>query len=415
MIMYDVSKQTDVVIVGGGPAGSATALFLKQYGIQSAIIEKDRFPRFHIGESLTGECGKALRELGLEDKMLATCYPVKYGVKVYNSKGKSAFWVPVMARSAENQLQESSTWQVRRSTFDKMLLDEAVVRGTDLINGQAIKPLRNENGDVQGVRVRTADGQLQDIVAKVVVDASGTGTFLCKAEWTSPKERGNYTNQVAIFSHVKGAKRDAGKGRDNTLIFYRGQNEWGWFIPVDDETVSIGIVVPANYFAEQGVSRHDFYLRELLALNPALTRRVEDITLVEEVRAISNYSYHIRQFTGRGFLCVGDSHRFVDPIFSFGLHFAVAEGKLAAQAIRDYLHGETAEQANPFAAYQMRCEQGQEVIQTMIDTFWQHSLAFGYMVHLKYVDEMIDMFAGRVYHDLPTPGVRAMRKLLAVS
>ena len=404
--------KTDVAIIGGGPAGSATALFLEQRGIRATIIEKERFPRFHIGESMTGECGKAVRSLGLEDEMLSRRYPTKYGVNVYNPSGESAFWVHVMGRS-EQGLYDAETWQVRRNDFDKLMLDTALARNVDYLQGQAMSLLSADNNAVQGVRVKTngSQSQTEDVVADVVVDASGMATFLSKMGVTSQKQRGNYTNQIAIFSHVVSATRSAGKAQGNTLIFYKQKNHWGWFIPVDDDIVSIGIVVPANYFAAQQESKHDFYLRELRELNPQLSDRVTNIELVEEVRAISNYSYQIEQFTGKGFLCVGDSHRFIDPIFSFGLHFAVAEAQMAAEAIATYLGNPNVNGDNPFASYQERAENGQDVIQSLVDAFWNRPLAFGFLVHSRHVEEFVDLFAGRVYFDHPTPGLLDMRKL----
>lgn len=138
----------------------------------------------------------------------------------------------------------------------------------------------------------------------------------------------------------------------------------------------------------------------------------KNVTLVEEVRAISNYSYHIKKYTGKGFLCVGDSHRFVDPIFSFGLHFAVSEARLASEAIKKYLSGETAQKENPLAAYQELTEKGQDVIQSLLDSFWNHPFAFAFFTHSRYRQDIIDIFAGRIYREEPSPGLIAMRKLV---
>ncbi len=405
--------KTDVAIVGGGPGGTASALFLAQAGIKSTIIEKESFPRYHIGESLTGECGCCLRLLGLEEEMKKQRHPVKYGVKVYGPGGKNAFYIPVMDRSPEGDIFDSSTWQVRRSNFDQMLLDTAASRGATLIHGQAIAPLLAEDGAVRGVRVRTAEGSIEEIESEVLIDASGQATFLCSAGVTSKPERGNYDKQIAIFSQVDGAIRDPGKKRDDTLIFYRQKNHWAWFIPLDEEVVSVGVTVPSDYFLAQKESKHDFLMRELHALNPELTRRLPEIGLTEEVRAISNYSYHIKEFTGPGYLCVGDSHRFIDPIFSFGVYFSVKEGQHAAKAIAAYLEGKHRDKVNPFAEYQRRCDQGQDVIQSLIDAFWDHPFAFAFFVHSRYVEDFIDIFSGRIYTGNISPGLAAIHKINA--
>nr|VFJ75647.1 MAG: Dehydrogenase (flavoprotein) [Candidatus Kentron sp. FW] len=411
--------KTDVVIVGGGPAGTGTSLFLSELGIKSTIIEKDTFPRFHIGESLTGETKNILRGLGLEEKMQDSLHPIKHGVQVYGPAGKSDFWVPSMSyHPSDGKLYKTSTWHVRRSVFDKMLLDEAIDRGGAFIKGQAIEPLLANGSGVRGVRVKTSSGQLQDIQSEVVVDASGPACFLRGAGLVGEKERGRYVNQVAIFSQVTGAIRggDGGKGEgsdnpDNTLILYQKKNHWAWFIPIDEEVVSIGVVVPSSYFASMKESKHDFLVREMRELNPKFAANLANATIVDEVRAVSNYSYHIKEFTGKGYLCVGDSHRFIDPIFSFGVYFSLSEGRMASEAIKRYLEGETRGEPNPFMDYQRICERGQDVIQSLIDAFWSQPLAFGYFVHVRHTEDCINMFSGRVYGEEPSPGLVAMREL----
>jgi 1H-pyrrole-2-carbonyl-[peptidyl-carrier protein] brominase len=402
--------QTDVAIVGGGPGGAACSLYLEKAGISSTIIEKAEFPRYHIGESMTGECGNCVTTLGLEPDMAKYPHPIKWGTRVYGPRGDSPFYVPVKARSAEGELFENSTWQVRRSDFDAMLLDAARARGVNFIQGEAVEPLRDGDA-VTGVRIRTAGGALETVDASVVIDASGQSTFFNKAGLIGPKDRGNYDNQIAIFSQVVGAVRDADRTGADTLIFYQKKHHWAWFIPIDDVTVSVGVVVPSEYLAGRRESKRDFLLREIRELNPELSRRILEITLTEEVRAISNYSYHIKNFTGKGYLCIGDSHRFIDPVFSFGLFFAMKEAELAAAAVGAYLEGAARDAPNPFAAFERQCNRGMDTIQELIDAFWNQPLAFAVFVHSRYTDDCIDMFAGRVYMDEPSPGLIAFRKL----
>jgi len=406
--------RTDVVIVGGGPGGSACSLYLEKLGIRSTLIEKAQFPRYHIGESMTGECGNCVTTLGLQDEMAKYAHPIKWGTRVYGPKGNSPFYVPVMARSATGELFANSAWQVRRSDFDTMLLEAAKTRGVDVIRGEAVEPVRNGTA-VTGVRVRTAAGTTETIESSIVVDASGQSTFLCQAGVTGRKDRGNYANQVAVFSQVVGAIRDDGPTADDTLIFYQKKHHWAWFIPLDDKTVSVGVVVPSQYFTAQRESKRDFLIRELHELNPDLKRRLPEICLTEEVRAISNYSYEIRNFTGEGYLCVGDAHRFIDPVFSFGLFFAMKEAELASTAIAAHLGGAERADGNPFAHYEALCTTGMNTIQELIDAFWNQPLAFAVFVHSRYREDCIDMFAGRVYPDEPSPGLRAFQKLNALS
>lgn len=404
--------KTDVLIIGAGPGGTATSMFLAEQGIRSVLVEKEQFPRYQIGESMTGECSGVIRALGLEQKMMSASHPIKRGVTVYGTGGKNAWFVPVMARDSEWKLTDQFTWQVRRSDFDRLMLNESQERGAELILGQATNPILDDDGRVLGVEIRTSEGEFKQIRSEVVVDASGQKTYLANAGVTGPKYSGSYDKQIAIYSQVAGAIRDDEPNRNDTLIFYQQKYHWAWFIPLDDDVVSVGVVAPAAYFKEKGESKHDFLVRELHELNPEMARRVPEIELTEEVRASVNYSYQVRGFGGNGFLCVGDAHRFIDPIFSFGLYVTMKEAQFASEAIRGYLAGETSGSSNPFYEHTLKCEMGIDILEDMIDSFWEYPLAFAMLVHVRYRELMIDLFAGRAYDRQPSTAVDEMRNLL---
>ena len=149
-----MKMKTDVLIIGGGPGGVTAAMLLIREGIKPIVLEQETFPRFHIGESMTGEAAQLLRRLGLEEKMLSANYPVKHGVKVYGADGVNAWFIPVCARTPDWKLTPGTTWQVRRSHFDGMMLDEAAKRGANVIRGKAVKPLLGEDGSMRGVTMR---------------------------------------------------------------------------------------------------------------------------------------------------------------------------------------------------------------------------------------------------------------------
>lgn len=410
------TKKHDVVIIGGGPGGSAAAMFLRREGIQPLIIEQETYPRFHIGESLTGDGGKVLRDLGLDGEMYKRKHPTKQGVEVYGNSTKGSWFVPVTGRDENWNLFEWDTWQVRRSEFDKMMLDEAVARGATLLPGRATKPLRNDDGSVRGVEVRMADGGVQEIESEMLLDCSGQATFLANNKVTGPKYLGSYDKQIAIFSQVSGAIRENGGTRethpDNTVILYKKKYHWAWFIPLDQDVVSVGVVIPRAYFLEKKESKRDFLIRELHELHPELKRCIPEIKLVEDVHVIPNYSYQVKEFCGKGFICIGDAHRFIDPIFSFGVTVTMREAQFAAPLVKAYLEGANRDKANPFVDHQLFCEKGADVLEDMIDFFWEQPLKFAFMVHLRYRDLITDMFAGRIYERQPSTGVIEIRKLL---
>ncbi|MGH2536977.1 MAG: NAD(P)/FAD-dependent oxidoreductase [Candidatus Promineifilaceae bacterium] len=408
--------KVDVAILGGGIGGAACAMFLAREGIQATIIERERFPRYHIGESMTGAAGQVIRQLGLEAEMLKHKHPRKKGVVVYGPKGHTSWWVPVTGRDENWGLYDSETWQVRRSDFDTMMLAEAVARGAKLIHGRATRPLLSEAGAVRGLEVRLADGGSINVESEVLLDCSGQATFLANAGATGPKYVGNYDKQIAIFSQVEGAIRDDDSSRmkdhDNALIFYKEKFHWAWFIPLDEEVVSVGVGVPAGYFLDKKESTRDFLVRELGELNGELARRLPEIKLAEDVHVIPNYSYQVSRFCGPGYICIGDAHRFIDPIYSFGMTVALREAQLAAPAVRAYLEGANRDQPNPFADYERFTEQGIDVLEDMIDLFWEQPLAFAWFVHFRHVEQMTDAFAGRIYENQPSEAILAFRKML---
>jgi flavin-dependent dehydrogenase len=211
--------ETDVVIIGAGPGGTVCALALKKHGINCVLVEKDDFPRYHIGESLTGGVGELLRDFGLDVEMSKALYPKKFGVKVYGS-AENTFWVPVKKRMTDDTLEDANTWQVSRDKFDSMLLKQACEHGATLVKGNALKVLMS--GDkANGVQIGTSDGNVIDVKSKYVVDASGMSSFLSQQGLTSKKERGHYSNQIAVYSQVSGAILDEGKDGGNTLLFHK--------------------------------------------------------------------------------------------------------------------------------------------------------------------------------------------------
>ncbi|PYJ03255.1 MAG: hypothetical protein DMF00_00700 [Verrucomicrobia bacterium] len=299
-----------------------------------------------------------------------------------------------------------------------MMLDEAAKRGANVIRGKAVKPLLGEDGSMRGVTMRRPDGSHEDIEAEVTLDCSGLATFLANQRVTGPKYVGNYDKQIALFSHATGAVRGSASSgedaKDNTIIFYLKKFHWAWFIPIDDEVVSLGLVVPTATFQESRQTPEEFFRSTLPGINAALARKISDMRLVEKVHVIPNYSYQVRRFCGKGFICVGDAHRFIDPIFSFGISATLREAEFAVPHVLAYLGGKGRNLANPFAEHMLFCEKGTDNLEDMVDLFWEQPFAFATFVHHRYREQMIDAFAGRVYpsEHQPSPAILAFRKML---
>lgn len=407
--------RTDVAIVGAGPSGACAALYLRRRGIDVTIIEKKPFPRYHVGESMTGEAAAIIRDLGLEDRMNAAGHQIKHATAVLG--GATRWWIPVQQRTATGELADQLAWQVRRSEFDAMLLEEACRAGAEFVLGRATSPLRSEDGTVRGVCVQPADGSAFELEAEMVLDCSGQATFLAAQGVTGKKYLGAYDKQVAIFSQIAGYQRDDGSsGRQsepgNTLIFYKEKYHWAWAIPIDDEAVSVGVVIPSRYFTAQHESKEQFLRRELNELHPDLARRVTEIEFVEEMHAVPNYSFQVRGFAGPGYICVGDSHRFVDPIFSLGLFFALNEGVQAADTTARWLAGEGRNGDDLFHEHMVRSERAIDGAEDLIDCFWHNPFAFAVFAGRRYRGAITDALAGRFEAETAQPVLEASRKVL---
>ncbi|MEO7166093.1 MAG: FAD-dependent monooxygenase [Spartobacteria bacterium] len=410
-------KKYPVIILGGGPAGAATAMYLLRHGITPVIVERADHPRFHVGESLTGATALALKDLGLGPAIEAQNYPIKHGAVFYGPDGKNDFWVPLVRRDEKGDQVENYTWNVKRSSFDKILFEGAVERGAIWIKAEAVAPIVADDA-VVGLTIRTADGGTENLYSEVLIDASGISTFLANHRVTGKKVPGNSDKQIGLFSQFVNTIRDNGDDRrhqpGNTLLYYQAKHHWAWFIPVSEEITSVGIVVKTDYFKKSGMSKEAFMLHECRHMTPALSERLPDLTPQEPIRAIPNFSYRVHNYTGKGFICVGDAHRFIDPIFAYGVYFGVQEGEFAAAAVAKLLAGELSGEGNPFADLERHLDQGNEVVEDVIGVLWEYPLAFQRIVTWRDHAAALDLLSGRIYGEMgeTNPARIAMRKLV---
>lgn len=410
-MLKQISDQYDVVIIGAGPAGTSLAISMAQYNRKILIIEKVKFPRFHIGESLTGQSAETLRGFGLGDYMEQGDYPVKHGVQVHGPTENSKFWVPVQKLGADGKAVKTHTWQVRRADFDLKLLETAIERGAEYIHASAddiLGPVDRPSG----VLVTLEDGMQKEVKARLLVDASGQSRFLGRQGVLGPVSDAGYEKQIAIFAHVKNVEVDPAPNHGNTHIFYGKTLHWSWLIPQDETKASLGVVMPIDAYKASNLSKDAFFIQAVKNLNDELSRRAKNVEIVSPVRAISNYSYRYQELAGPGFLAVGDSHGFLDPIFAFGVNNALEEGRIAAAEIERFLNrgGQY-----DFSIHTQKVRDARAIMQLVIDTFWQYPLAFLKLMHYSHQTEFAELFSGRFF-DERTEGlevVSLMRDLLS--
>jgi flavin-dependent dehydrogenase len=328
MTRHGVPTEADVVVVGGGPAGATAATLMAQQGLRVVLFERERFPRFHIGESLIPETYWVLKRLNMLRKMQQSHFVKKYSVQFVNAAGKLSapfyFW--------DNKPHEcSQTWQVVRSEFDAMMLDNAREHGVDVHESTRVVDVLFDGDRACGVSVQRNDGTTHDIFAKVVVDASGQIGVLqnrFRLRVWDP-----ILNKGAVWTYWRGAYRDTGKDEGATMVLQTAdKNGWFWYIPLHDDIVSVGIVAPARTLLRGRLDREQIY-RDAMAQCPAVADRVSGATRETGYFVTKDYSYRATQNAGDGWVMVGDAYAFLDPLYSSGVLLALRSGEMAADAI----------------------------------------------------------------------------------
>ena len=232
----------DAIVVGGGPAGSTAATVLAQHGRRVLLLERETFPRYHIGESLMPYTWFTFERLGVLDWFAKAACPRKHSVQFVSTSGKVSqpfyFFETIKHECA-------TTWQVLRSDFDRMMLDNARAKGVDVRQGVAVRDVVTHDGRAIGVRGDVKGGGSETFRADAVVDASGRDTLLAsRLGW---KRRDPDLNKVAIFTYFKGAKRDPGLDEGATTVAYIPEKGWFWYIPLPGDIVSVGVVAEPSY------------------------------------------------------------------------------------------------------------------------------------------------------------------------
>jgi flavin-dependent dehydrogenase len=318
----------DVVVIGGGPAGSTTSTLLAQRGYRVGLFERERFPRFHIGESLIPETYWVLKRLNMLPKMQRSQFVKKYSVQFVNASGKLS--APFYFQ--DNKPHEcSQTWQVVRSEFDHMMLENAREHGVDAHEGVHVLDVLFEGDRAAGVRIREARGADREIRATVVVDASGQAALLqnrFRLRIWDP-----VLNKGAIWTYWQGAYRDAGRDEGATMVLQTADRSgWFWYIPLHDDIVSVGVVAPFDYLFK-GRSGHARTYEEEVERCPAVKKRVSVGRRVTGYFVTRDYSYRSTRVAGDGWVLVGDAFGFLDPLYSSGVLLALKSGEFAADAI----------------------------------------------------------------------------------
>jgi flavin-dependent dehydrogenase len=354
----------DVLVVGGGPGGSTAAALLATAGHAVLLCERERFPRFHVGESLLPQSATILRRLGVWEEVSAAGFKRKFGAHFLfePERGASRFEF-VNGLDPQNTM----SFQVRRAVFDDILLRNAAAKGVTVRQAEVPEVLF-EGGRATGARLSTAEGTDEVVKARVVIDATGRDTLLGKQ--LAIRVRDPALRQVAMFSHFRGVRMGLGREGGDILIVGSPVG-WFWLIPLDAETTSVGIVCPGSVMQRRRGRSLDELYAELLASSPEVTERLAGAERVEAVHPIADFSYRLSRFAGAGWATVGDAAAFLDPVFSSGVHVALATAARAADDIGAALASKGRLDDGDLAAYERWANGGLDHFRRYIVGFYQ--------------------------------------------
>jgi FADH2 O2-dependent halogenase len=406
--MAEAGYDADVIIIGGGPAGSALGTLLARDGHSALILEKDIHPRDHVGESLTPSTNLVMDQIGFLPKMIDAGFIHKPGTG-WNAP-RSPLWKFIEVWLFEYPLPGNPipfTFNVERDVMDTMLLRHAHENGAKVLQGVNVQKVLFEDGRAVGVRAKVTDGWERDLRAKLVVDASGRRCFLAKQLGLREKDRS--FNQFCIYSWFDGVKLAPKRLEGFTLFYFIGLNQaWSWHIPLRDGRASMGVVVDKEDFQKSGKDTEQFFY-SLVRRNRTFTHAMEHAERVRPWWIEGDYSYRISQFAGPGWLLVGDALRFVDPIFSSGVDVALFSALYAYETIIQAW--QSGDEAKAFGAYQARVETGVDVWYDLISMFYKlQELVTRFATSRQWREQVIRTLQGNPY--LPDTQRRA-RALLA--
>jgi flavin-dependent dehydrogenase len=386
----------DAVVIGGGPAGSTASALLAGHGHRVLVLEREAFPRYHIGESLIPYTWFTLNRLGVVDWLRASACPKKYSVQFVSLAGEVSqpFY---FFESIEHEC--AQTWQVQRDEFDAMLLANARRRGAEVRHGVVVRDVLLEGSRVVGVQADARDGRgLVDIGAKAVIDATGRDSLLARRfGW---KHREPDLNKVSVWTYYRGAKRDEGRDEGATTIAYLPDKGWFWYIPLADDVVSVGAVAEPDYLYRDTRDPEEILDREIAGCS-WIRDHLAPGTRIDEVRVTGDYSYHSTRIGGDGYCLAGDAFAFLDPLFSTGVFLALKGGELAADAVHAGLARGSVD-ASDFDEYYRTQEHAVRSFGQLVRAFYDPTFSFREFLtaypalHALVVDTLV----GNVFTDL---------------
>jgi flavin-dependent dehydrogenase len=389
-----VPARCDVAVVGGGPAGATAAAFLARAGLAVVCFERERFPRFHVGESLLPATMPLFERLGVHQRLLAAGFQRKNG---------AVFAQETDGRQVTLNFRRGPTWEdhaynVPRADFDRILLDHATKEGAVVREGAEVRDLALRDDGVR-LTVRVGDGAAEDVEAAFLVDASGRDALV--ASRLGRRVPLPDLGKAALFAHYRGARRWTGR-MEGHLQAYLFEHGWFWWIPFTEDLTSVGVVLHRRALKDRRGSLDELF-EEMVAASPTVSSGLAGATRVTAVHRVANFSYRTEPAIGDRFVAIGDAVVFIDPVFSTGVYVAMQSAELASDVIvRAFRDGEF--RAARFDAYRRRVVAGTALFFEFIERYYDPAFLdvfFAPNPPAALKDALTTVFAGGAFLDQP--------------
>jgi flavin-dependent dehydrogenase len=353
----------DFAVAGGGPAGTSTAIALAQRGRSVVLFERETFPRFHIGESLLSTANDGFAALGIADRIAAAGFPEKWGARLVTHDGTSGRTVDF---ASVTEVTRPQTYQVPRAEFDRILMERAREVGVDVREGHRVMGC-NFTADAAQLEFNAMDGTPGKVRVQALVDATGRQGLLAKKFELRTDEP--LLANIAIFSHYANVPRLPDDRPNDIRIVARGDSGWFWLIPISDELMSVGVVLPKKLFLQMPDGSNEERLERAIADTPVVAELMRDARREWPVRVEKDFSYSASAYAGDRWILAGDAGSFLDPVFSTGVSIAMESGIEAAAELDRALTRNRFE-AREFAAFSRRQKKRYETFRRFVIGFY---------------------------------------------